>query len=553
MLVLSVTAGLEINAAEIDTTLFVSGQILSCPTDSSIIVRIVPLSNMKIYYRYGTESGVYTNITSEVQAAANNPVRTDINNLMPETRYYYRLYYMLTGSAQWIGGDEATFTTQRLAGSAFRFTIRGDSHLYDKKGNPVLMRITMDNINKDKPDFDLEMGDTFGDDRRPENITQQDMMKLHLNYLKYLGLTAHSAPFFFCIGNHEGESGFWLLQNPPGNLAVWGTLARKYYYTFPSPSSFYSGNISTEGFGIGRPENYYSWEWGDALFVVLDGYRYSTADTMAGSWDWTIGTQQYEWLKERLETSTAKFKLVFIHQLLGYGRGGIVNATKFEWGGYGNNGSWAFTSNRPGWAMPIHQLLKANGVNILFHGHDHLFAKEVLDGIVYQEVPMPSDSTYSLGMIANGDAYTGDKLDGSGHLRVNVSPDEVKVEYVTAVLPHDTGAVRQNGKVVYSYSVSPSTKVNEADHTSEGTVLKQNYPNPFYARSEISYVLQEGGYVSLSVYDVLGNEVTRQAEGYKEPGTHTVEFKAGGLAAGIYLYQLNINNKSITRKAIVLK
>jgi hypothetical protein len=40
--------------------------------------------------------------------------------------------------------------------------------------------------------------------------------------------------------------------------------------------------------------------------------------------------------------------------------------------------------------MPIHQLLVRNKVAAVFHGHDHLFAKQDLDGIVYQEVPQPS-------------------------------------------------------------------------------------------------------------------------------------------------------------------
>ncbi len=44
--------------------------------------------------------------------------------------------------------------------------------------------------------------------------------------------------------------------------------------------------------------------------------------------------------------------------------------------------------------MPIHQLLAKHGVQIVFHGHDHLYVKEDLDGIVYHEVPQPGHPRY---------------------------------------------------------------------------------------------------------------------------------------------------------------
>ena len=45
---------------------------------------------------------------------------------------------------------------------------------------------------------------------------------------------------------------------------------------------------------------------------------------------------------------------------------------------------------RPGWPAPIHQLLVQHRVSAVFHGHDHLYVNQQLDGIVYQEVPQPS-------------------------------------------------------------------------------------------------------------------------------------------------------------------
>jgi hypothetical protein len=92
-------------------------------------------------------------------------------------------------------------------------------------------------------------------------------------------------------------------------------------------------------------------------------------------------------------------------------------------------------------------------VNIFFQGHDHLFARELLDGVTYQEVPMPSDSTYQIGMLANADSYTSDQVAGTGHLRVNVSSSEVKVEYIQAYLPKDETGSRKNRQVAFSYII----------------------------------------------------------------------------------------------------
>ena len=163
---------------------------------------------------------------------------------------------------------------------------------------------------------------------------------------------------------------------------------------------------------MGESENYYAYTWGDALFVVLDVYRYdSETSAKPDNWEWTLGQTQYDWLKTTLETSNSKYKFVFAHHVSGEGRGGIVQAKKFEWGGYEADGTtYGFTKNRPNMAKPIHQLFVDNKVNIFFQGHDHLFAHEVMDGIVYQEVPMPSDSTYQIGMLANADAYVSERV-----------------------------------------------------------------------------------------------------------------------------------------------
>ena len=152
-------------------------------------------------------------------------------------------------------------------------------------------------------------------------------------------------------------------------------------------------------------------------------------------------------------TKQAKYKFVFAHHVLGTGRGGIEESDVYEWGGRNKRGDWEFSQKRPGWELPIHQLMVKHGVTIFFQGHDHLFARQERDGIVYQEVPNPADQGY---VAYNEDRYqSGVKLPNSGHLRVSVSPEQVKVDYVRCYLPKDETDQRKTGEVAYSYTIKP--------------------------------------------------------------------------------------------------
>ena len=134
-----------------------------------------------------------------------------------------------------------------------------------------------------------------------------------------------------------------------------------------------------------------------------------------------------------------KFKLIFVHQLVGgfgrQGRGGVEAAGLGEWGGRNADGSEGFLAHRPGWEMPIHPLLVRHGVNVVFHGHDHLFARQELDGIVYQEVPQPGHPGEDAPRFAAEYGYReGTILGGSGHMRVTVTPEKLTMEFVRASL-----------------------------------------------------------------------------------------------------------------------
>lgn len=535
-------------------------EILGRPTDTSMTASILFDSQVDTYIQYGISSGKYTDSTSVITSVVGQPVVTKINGLTGETRYYYRTRYRKTGTTTFLAGNEHNFITQRKKGSSFVFSIEADPHPYDKKGYHPLWAITLNNMLTEGSDFMIDLGDTFGDDHLVTSgnpFTTDDVKQLVLDNRSLLGAACHSMPFLFCLGNHEGESGYYLLQTPPSNLATYETLWRKFYYPNPEPDGFYTGNNEEELFGMGKPENYYAFEWGDALFVVVDGWRYYTASAKPRNWDWTIGKTQYDWLKTTLETSKAKYKFVFTHHVMGETRGGINLATGFEWGGM-DNGTNKFVANRPGWPMPIHQLMVANHVNVFFQGHDHVYAYENLDKMVYQTVPMPADSSYSLGYIANGAAFTGTVLKGSGHLMVTVNPDSVKVDFINAKLPKDETQTSKNGDVLYSYSVKNSTISGLKDVSmtyQSGCVVSLNQDRN-ELNVQFNQACQKGFLVRIS--DLNGRLIKQYSSSENITSGETRAFKltdnkANLIISGMYIVSVSSDNFTQSSKILLLK
>lgn len=83
--------------------------------------------------------------------------------------------------------------------------------------------------------------------------------------------------------------------------------------------------------------------------------------------------------------------------------------------------------------------------------------------------------------------------------------------------------------------------------------VSQNFPNPFNPTTMIQYNVPERSTVRLTVYNIIGEEVRVLAEGEKEAGFYTVNFKANDLPSGVYLYRLQAGNFVQTRKMILLK
>ncbi len=100
-----------------------------------------------------------------------------------------------------------------------------------------------------------------------------------------------------------------------------------------------------------------------------------------------------------------------------------------------------------------------------------------------------------------------------------------------------------------------SNTTNVFENTKYMYKLNQNYPNPFNSETIISYFISSPSIISLKIYDILGREIVTIDEGYKLPGTYSVNFYPDKflLSSGIYFYKLTTENFSNTKAMLFIK
>ncbi len=125
-------------------------------------------------------------------------------------------------------------------------------------------------------------------------------------------------------------------------------------------------------------------------------------------------------------------------------------------------------------------------------------------------------------------------------------------------LVNDTLAFAVGRRAYRWKGTSIATAITEEIEQPKLFTVDQNYPNPFNPVTTISFALEQVGQVNLTVYTLLGQEVTRLIDGNFTPGTHQVQWNgrdhAGqSVASGVYLYKLQVGAEVQTRRMILLK
>jgi len=84
-------------------------------------------------------------------------------------------------------------------------------------------------------------------------------------------------------------------------------------------------------------------------------------------------------------------------------------------------------------------------------------------------------------------------------------------------------------------------------------VLDQNYPNPFNPTTAINYQLSDDSFVSLTVFDLMGREITTLINGLQTAGSHTITFDGSTFPSGVYFYSIHTETYRATKKMLLVK
>ena len=107
---------------------------------------------------------------------------------------------------------------------------------------------------------------------------------------------------------------------------------------------------------------------------------------------------------------------------------------------------------------------------------------------------------------------------------------------------------------LFIYSYQKISGVNDSDNkVVNDFTLYQNYPNPFNPNTNINYTIPNGNFVSITVYDVLGNKIETLVNEYKSAGSYETRFNGENFSSGVYYYQLRSGSRVFTKKMLLIK
>jgi len=383
----------------------ITSKVVGDISSSSFTLSIIASASVRTYIEYGYSKGSIAGKTQSITIAKGSAQTVTVSNLKADSIIYYRVKYAIGTSLNFASLTQQSLKTASIQMiSSSTFAIQADPHM-DENSSAEVYEGTLKQIVAASPAFLMDLGDIFMVDKLQSKTEANIRARFELmkGYYQKLG----NVSLKICLGNHDGELGY---------------------------SNFNTKNYRKEYFPEQTGElAYYSFTGPDQLHVVLDPFTYTVKNPTAAGWEWTLGKTQYDWLVSTLKNSKESHKFIYIHHLLvgdQTSRGGVEIALRNEWGGKNTDGTYGFDANRPGWGKPIHQLLLDYKVGFVFKGHDHLYVKQELDGIIYQTLPQPSHPGDKINVNQYG-YISGKGVGGSGFLKVSTSGNQAKVDFIT--------------------------------------------------------------------------------------------------------------------------
>jgi hypothetical protein len=220
--------------------------------------------------------------------------------------------------------------------------------------------------------------------------------------------------YYLARGNHEG-----LEDHDKGWTRDCLRALFKLFVPNPNGTTYPQGGSMDSDYDQG----YFAFDWGDALFIVMDTVKYKDSEGVEPSpARFHIGEAQLMWLTSVLQNSTQRWKFIFMHHLFGgrntYGRGGAAFAFNYE-------------------QSQIQALSEQYGAHI-FYGHDHVLAKGWANSVLYyccgctwgiQFNYKKYSIFYPYGYISTSCNSIPPACENNGYVIVEVSSTEVRIKY----------------------------------------------------------------------------------------------------------------------------
>ena len=314
------------------------------------------------------------------------------------------------------------------------------------------------------------------------------------------------------------------------------------------------------------------------LTIPVQQFNYSVLNSFASDssvFNFSIGnnvpvnTALAARLKIVMDTSTVYSEKVFV--LIGNGNltvndnaeGTFSNwVTNLSWGittAQSNSPTHSFTDSPSGQyanntnnSMTLTNAVSISASSVIKLNFFHKYAVEEGYDFCNVEVSNAVDTSWQKVKAFTGihSGWTSESFDLT-QFAAGLTQIKVRFRLTSDISLTDDGWYVDDIKII-TYNVGP-VGIASNEQLAGSFSLQQNYPNPFNPKTVISYTIPTSSYVSVKIFDVLGNEIKTLVNQKQNTGNYSVDFDGSDLSSGTYFYRLNAGEFSETRSMILLK
>ena len=499
---------------------------------------------------WGTDETYSLGSTTTEEYGDSHQHKITFTDLSPGTKYFYKITVddsdIKTGS--FFSG--ASDSEEKVSFYAY-----GDTRTYPKDHDLVAEKIMEDiAANPETQTFIVSSGDFVADGN---NEADWDEQFFDPQYENIQQLLSH-LPYVAAIGNHEGQ----------------GLLFEKY---FPYPM------FSTSRY-------YYSFDYGPFHFISIDQYT-----------SYSVGSTQYNWLVNDLESSDKDWKIFIFHEP-GWSAGGHDNNMQVQ--------------------EVIQPLCITYGVQLVITGHNHYYSRADVDGVMHITTggggaPLYNVNSGNDNIVIAEKAHHYCKIELSENIlnfsAIRKNGTVIETFEVNMSKPPETGFIADTTEIIFGGSVNftdittnyptswlwafeggePATStlqnptvvynspgiynvvlyteneagsdmlrksemitvfdpsgINPGSANDDGLKVS-NYPNPLTETTTVNYTIVDKSEVTLCVYDLHGEIVDVLVNKTQQKGNYSLKWDASNVSSGTYIFKLQTDSQTVVQKFII--